>query len=139
MDPFFIKLFDKAPLPMIHMVFALVSKVPAVKYVPGPSHLHKDEHSFTSYDIWCAGIFPETFPFIKSDGPAYRKMLHHTCFPGPGYDMGRTDLCYPEDVLKKKSDLLQLFHPLQEKGVMHQTHFIEEEEGGLLATVLLAG
>jgi hypothetical protein len=114
MDPFFIKLFDKAPLPIICMVFALASKVPTVKYVPGPSHLHKDEHSFTSYDIWCARIFPETFPFIKSDGPAYRKMLHHTCFPGPGYDMGRTDLCYPEDVLKKKSDLLQLFYHRQD-------------------------
>jgi hypothetical protein len=32
-----------------------------------------------------------------------------------------------------------IFYPLQEKGVMHQTHFIEEEEGGLLATALLAG
>jgi hypothetical protein len=55
------------PLPIIQMVFALASKKSAVKH-------HVLECSrpspFTSYDIWCTGIFPETFPFINDDNDA---------------------------------------------------------------------
>jgi len=114
------------------MVFALASKMPAAKYVPGISRPCKDEPSFTSYDIWCAGIFPETFPFTNNDGPAYWKMLNRTCFPGHEYHMGRTEIemGYPKDVPKKKSNLLWFFNPLLEKGVEHQLHFIEEEDEG---------
>ena len=88
-----------------------------------------------SYDIWCAGIFPETFPFIDNDGPAYRKLLDRTCFPGREYDVSRNhEVRYPEDVAKKKGDLLRHFNPLLEKGDEHQLHFIEEgAEGGSTA------
>ena len=131
MNPFLINLFDQAPLPVIRMVFALASPKSAVKYVPGRRDWLKDEKRFTSYDIWCAGTFLETFPIINNDGPAYLKLLDRTCFPGHEYDVRRTEVSYPKDVSKKKSDLLRLFNPLLEDGVEHQLHFIEEEgEGG---------
>ena len=129
MDPFFVNLFDQAPLPTIRMVFALASKKSAVEYVPGRDWL-QGEKRFTSYDIWCAGTFPETFPIINDDGMAYLKLLDRTCFPGHEYDVTKTEVEYPKDVSKKKSDLLRLFNPLLENGAEHQLHFIEEEDKG---------
>jgi hypothetical protein len=63
---------------------------------------------------------------------AYRKLLDRTCFSGHEYDVGRNhEVEYPEDVAKKKGDLLRAFNPLLEKGEEHQLHFIEEgAEGG---------
>ena len=135
MNLFLINLFDQAPLPIIRMVFALASTKSAVNYVPGRQSWLKDEKRFTSYDIWCAGTSLETFPIIKDDGPAYLKLLDRTCSPGHEYDVRGTEVTYPEDVSKKKSNLLRLFNPLLENGVEHQQHFIEEEcEGGPPAT-----
>jgi hypothetical protein len=107
MDPFLIELFDEAPLPIIRVVFALASETPSeIYHVPERSSSRKHEPSlFTSYDIWCAGIFPETSPFICNDGPAYRKLLDRTCF-GLEYDLsGNHEVKYPKDVAKKKDDL----------------------------------
>ena len=91
MDPFDIGLFDEKggePLPIIRMVFALASKKPVVK-PHGPQRRSHKYRIFTSYDIWCAGIFRKTFPFIKDDAPAYRKLLDRTCFRGHEYGIRR--------------------------------------------------
>ncbi len=138
MDPFGIGLFEKGlplrALPIIRMVFALASKTPATKYDVSLRHSQRTYKSspFTSYDIWCAGISPKTFPFIKDDTLAYQKLLDRTRFPGHEYDVSRNhEVNYPEDVAKKKSDLLRLFNPLLEDRNEHQLHFIEEgAEGG---------
>jgi len=140
MVPLLINLFDQAPLPIIRMVFALASKKSPVKYVPRCQDWLEDEKHFTSYDIWCAGTFPETFPIINDDGIAYVKLLDRTRFPGREYDVKRAEVTYPKDVLKKKKELLRLFNPLLQKGVKHQLHFIEEEdEGGPIVASATAG
>jgi hypothetical protein len=110
MDPFFINLFDQAPLLIIRMVFALAPKKSAVEYVLGRDWLQREKH-FTSYDIWCAGTFRKTFPIISNNGPAYLQLLDRTCFPGHDYDVTKLEVEYPKDVSKKKSDLLQLLTP----------------------------
>ena len=102
-----------------------------------------------SRHITCAGIFSEIFPFIHNDNDndgdddygyyddasAYRKLLDRTCFPGCEYDLSQShEVQYPEDVAKKKGDLLRPFNPLVEEGDEHQLHFIEEgTEGGSTA------
>jgi len=140
MNPFDIGLFDEQrgkPLPVIRMVFALASKVSATKPQGSERSSPRTHKSslFTSYDVWCAGISPETFTFIQDDAPAYRKLLDRTRFRGHEYDVSTNhEVKYPEDVAKKKGDLLRLFNPLLEKGDEHQQHFIEEgAEGGSTA------
>jgi hypothetical protein len=80
-------------------------------------------------------ISPETFPFIKDDTLAYQKLLDRTRFPSHEYDVNTNhEVNYPEDVAKKKGDLLRLFNPLLEDRNEHQLHFIEEgAEGGPIA------
>jgi hypothetical protein len=51
------------------------------------------------------------------------------------YDVSRNHKVeYPQDVAKKRGDLLRLFNPLLETRHEHQLHFIEEgAEGGSTA------
>jgi hypothetical protein len=130
MNPFTIKLFDEKskPLPIIRMVFALASKTPAVKY-GRPDQPDKRTYTpggFTSYDIWCAGAFSETFPIMGADESAYRRLLDRIRFRDQEYAVGAIqDVEYPKEVENEKIALLRNCNPLLEIGHEHQL-FIQE-------------
>jgi hypothetical protein len=121
------------------MVFALAFKKSAVN-LRIPQRRSRRTHKsrlFTSYDIWCAGISSETFPFIEDDAPAYRKLLDRTCFRGHEYDVStKHEVHYPKDAVKKRGDLIRRFNPLLETRHEHQLHFVEEgaEDGSTAAS-----
>jgi hypothetical protein len=81
MDPFEVGLFsdNQAPRPLIRMVLALGSDAASVLIAPP----HEDDqdadsddhHPFTSFDIWCAGLSPDTFKNISPDLDLYRQLL----------------------------------------------------------------
>jgi len=123
MDPFAIKLFDKGshPLPIIRMVFALASKNSVAKYDQvDPPRLKLG--AFTSYDIWCAGTFSDTFPVIGADEDAYRGLLDRTRSLGQEYAVGKIqEVEYPDEVENAKIALLRNCNPLLEKGDAHQS------------------
>jgi hypothetical protein len=124
MDPFEVKLFDSTvkPLPIIRIVFALASDENVVKHVPrggaSRSTRSKGRDTFTSYDLWCAGMSRVTFPAIgdDSDEASYRKLLDCTISPGKKYyDVNRIHwVTYPKEVADRKAELLRSFNPLVE-------------------------
>jgi hypothetical protein len=127
MDPFKIKLFDSPmkPLPIIRIVFALASDENVVKHVHRlgvPSRATrsnlKGQDTFTSYDLWCAGMSRVTFPAIgdDSDEASYRKLLDRTISPGKKYyDVNRIHwVTYPKEVADRKAELLRSFNALVE-------------------------
>ncbi|KAF8262383.1 hypothetical protein EI94DRAFT_1743780 [Lactarius quietus] len=65
MDPFHVGLFseDDRSLSVIRMAFTLGSDQPGVTF---PA-VKGDVDTFTAYDIWCAGLLPDTFRDIGSD------------------------------------------------------------------------
>jgi len=145
MDPFTIKLFDEesrpsqqkkpednnqppSPLPIIRMVFALASETDAVKYDPSgqPNPRTYKPGDFTSYDIWCAGTFSETFPIMGPDEHAYQTLVARTRFRDQEYAVGKIqDVKYPKEVEEKKVALLRNCNPLLESGAEHQLFYEE--------------
>ncbi|KAF8346723.1 hypothetical protein F5887DRAFT_1073392 [Amanita rubescens] len=87
MNPFFVGLFDHSdePLPVIRMVFALSSAKPGVTIMePEGSRKAKETKAkksprYTSYDIWCAGAFAETFAVINEIEEEVYKQLLKVC------------------------------------------------------------
>jgi hypothetical protein len=77
MDPFRVGLFseDDRPLPVIRMVFALGSDKAGVVF-PTAEEGKRDVDSFTAFDIWCAGLSPDTFRVIWSDLKWYKTLFH---------------------------------------------------------------
>jgi len=77
MNPFDVGLFSEedAPLPVIRMVFALGSDASGVTF-PAAQEKSDLAGSFTSYDVWLAGLSPGTFACIGDDNlSAYRAVL----------------------------------------------------------------
>jgi hypothetical protein len=75
MDPFLIGMFDDGCSTEIGRQdgFRPVER-PIVKFASQGSSEESDQSSnFTAYDIWCAGLSPETFPLIGSDIEPYRR------------------------------------------------------------------
>jgi hypothetical protein len=88
MNPFFVGLFDHSDeevLSVIRMVFALSSAKSGVTIMESGRTTHprkaktkkaKKSPAYTSYDIWCAGAFAETFAVInKSEEEVYKQLL----------------------------------------------------------------
>ena len=130
MNPFTIKLFDEKSksLPIIRMVFALASKTPAVKYdrPDQPDKRTYTPRGFTSYDIWCAGAFSETFPIMAADESAYRKLLDRIRSRDQEYAVSAIQgVDYPKEVENEKIALLRNCNPLLETGDEHQLFFQE--------------
>ena len=91
MDPFFVGVVDPSedePLPVIRMVFALSSAESGVTIMepertryPRKAKNKKVKKSplYTSYDIWCAGAFAETFAVInKTEEEVYKQLFKVT-------------------------------------------------------------
>ncbi|KAI0310214.1 hypothetical protein OF83DRAFT_1178803 [Amylostereum chailletii] len=72
MDPFSIGLYSSTSRnvakPVIRMVFALASPEPAIAVGSAgysSERLDADQGAFIAYDIWCAGLFPDTFGVVR--------------------------------------------------------------------------
>ena len=79
MNPFRVGLFsgDQLPRPVIRVVFALASGKAGVLFPTTDRHTAAD--SFTAFDIWCAGLSPDTFRCISDDDLApYRFFLERS-------------------------------------------------------------
>jgi hypothetical protein len=101
MDPFRVGLFSKddRPLPIIRMVFALGSDQPGVVF---PSlEDRKGVDAFTSYDIWCAGLSPDTFRDIASDLQCYTSLFLRSLQPHNGFDAKDAKKRYRNETTEK--------------------------------------
>ena len=86
-DPFDAGLFSDgdAPLPVIRMVFALGSDDPDVSF---PAQEKSPLASrFSSYDIWCEGLSPRTFPCVGEDLSSYQALLERSLQGSKLYDL----------------------------------------------------
>jgi hypothetical protein len=79
MDPTRIGFFseDNRPLPVIRMVFALGSDKAGVVF-PTVEEGERDVDAFTAYDIWCAGLSPDTFRDIGTDLEWYKTLFQRS-------------------------------------------------------------
>ena len=100
MDPFKVGLFSKRDMenplpPVLRIVLALASRKPSVT---APSlRLHRSpclgNDKFTAYDLWIAGVFPESFGVIPDQamGDQYRLLLDRTRNVFNGYGALKDD------------------------------------------------
>jgi len=101
MDPRQLGTLSDCPLPVIRMVFALASPQAGVRF---PSQRLREPHypdSFTSFDIWCAGLSTETFQQIGNDLDSYRKLLDRSQRSHDAFDMSES-----HNPLSKKTKLI---------------------------------
>ena len=87
MDPSQLGLLSDNPRPVIRMVFALASSEAGVRLPPRRTR-HSDK--FTSYDIWCAGLSPDSFHQTGPDLESYRKLLDHSRPSHYAFDVSET-------------------------------------------------
>ena len=112
MNPFFVGLFDHSdePLPVIRIVFALSSAKSGVTIVEPERTRYrrkakqkkaKKSPPYTSYDIWCAGAFAQTFTVInKAEEGVYEQLLK-VCNPFP--QSYKSPLELPEEEALRRS------------------------------------
>jgi hypothetical protein len=90
MDPFLVGLFSEddgsKPLPVIRMVFALASDKCGVTFPAVPNSRDHDD-KFTAYDVWCAGLSPETFRDIDGDLVWYQSLLLQSLQPHDAFHL----------------------------------------------------
>jgi len=112
MNPFFVGVFNHSdePLPVIRMVFALSSAKSGVTIMEPEraKYLRKAENKkakksspYTSYDIWCAGAFAETFAVIKKTEEDVYEQLLKVCNPFP--ESYKSTLGLPEQEAQRRS------------------------------------
>ena len=87
MDPSIIFQDDTPPLPVIRMVFALASDTAKVHSPEVGERTKRRQSSFTTYDIWCAGLSPHTFRDIGPNLESYRILLVRSCQPHDGFEI----------------------------------------------------
>ncbi|KAF8689160.1 hypothetical protein AX14_003377 [Amanita brunnescens Koide BX004] len=112
MNPFFVGLFDRSdePLPVIRMVFALSSAKTGVTILEPERTRYrrkakqkkaKKSPPYTSYDIWCAEAFAQTFTVInKAEEGVYEQLLK-VCNPFPQSHKSALEL--PEEEALRRS------------------------------------
>lgn len=105
MDPFDAGLFSDgdAPLPVIRMVFALGSGDPDISF---PVQERAPLASrFTSYDIWCEGLSPRTFPCVGKDLSSYQALLERSLQGSKLYDLVDVPSPFPsQSYLTRRGD-----------------------------------
>lgn len=75
---------------------------------------------YNAYDIWCAGLSPQTFPCIGKDLQSYQDLLDRTFHPDQ-YDIRKAyDMLYPDELAAEKEQLLRDFDPLLTTRAEHQ-------------------
>lgn len=122
MNPFRVGLFDAVnanPLPVIRLVFALASHTAAVVFPEVPDRKnHPDK--FTAYDIWCAGLSPDTFRDIDDDLECYNSLLLRSLQPHDAYDLKEVkDKYRDEDTAVDRGAQRRRVVPLWVSGEVH--------------------
>jgi len=132
MDPFDIGLLSSEddPLPVVRLVFALASNDPGVTVAPHPSR--HSGHGFTAYDIWCAGMSPETFGCIGMDRSSYIHLLERSLQVNQAYDLVDVQEEYADtEAVSKRGAARRRVRTLAGSGEDHNYKYEMREEQGL--------
>jgi hypothetical protein len=124
MDPFRVGLLPKSdkklkPLPLIRLVFALASEKAGVVFPPVASRKGRP-NKFTAYDIWCAGLSPETFRDTGNDLESYNFLLLRLLQPHEAFDLKEVkDQWRDEDTALARGGQRRRLAPLLLSGGAH--------------------
>ncbi|TFK53306.1 hypothetical protein OE88DRAFT_1733256 [Heliocybe sulcata] len=133
MDPFSAGIFSRnaSPLPVIRMVFSLASPKPALIAVKPPKRrsARKRQPRQTAYDIWCAGVLPETFAVIKPEQvEPYNSVLARSLSVYEGFEL-KDDPSVGTEVEALRVGLRRRMHPGVAASPAHFDAFISEPTG----------
>jgi hypothetical protein len=104
MAPFRVGLFSdgQLPRPVLRVVFALRSGKAGISF--STTLGQHDDHaadSFAAFDIWCAGLSPDTFKYIGDDDLApYRLLLERSLRAHDALELEKTDDRYMDDLTR---------------------------------------
>jgi hypothetical protein len=129
MDPFRVGLFSDgdSPLPVIRMVFALASNQCSV-FFPAVPERRSHHGRLTAYDVWCAGLSPETFRDIGDDLTSYHALLQRSLQPHDVYDLKKTkDGFLDEPMRRARGSLRRRMEPLVDTGDEHNYNHVRKE------------
>jgi hypothetical protein len=133
MAPVKVGLFDEksTPKPIIRMVFALASKECGVYFQKmRQRRMHPD--TFTSFDIWCAGVSRNTFDSIGEDDlTPYQVLLDHSLRPHDAFDLRELQDTHLDPITKdfrgsQRRRMLPLMMPHPPPPAL----LCDEDEGG---------
>ena len=130
MDPFDVGLFSDGdtPLPVIRMVFALAAEQPGVSFPDIPERGNHTER-FTAYDVWCAGLSPETFKDIGDDLSSYQALLHRSLQSHDVYDLKETKDQYMDEATRSaRGSLRRRMEPLADTRDEHNYSHLAPED-----------
>ncbi|KAM6503962.1 hypothetical protein JOM56_000905 [Amanita muscaria] len=101
LNPFGLGLFPQGQSkPVIRVVFALASDEVGVTFPPARTVVHHSD-TFTTFDIWCAGISAETFKQIdEGDLDPYQFLLDRSLEPHDAFNLQGTDDPYLDEGTK---------------------------------------
>jgi len=136
MDPFKVGLFSEndaeasALPPVLRIVFALASKQPIVTAPPVPNQSPRNLESkdtkptFTAFDLWIAGISPESFRVIPDDDThaQYKLLVDRTRNQFTGYRVRLEN-----EIIQKARDPMDLkrtMHAIAASGDRHYKEYI---------------
>ncbi|KAI0245005.1 hypothetical protein BJV78DRAFT_1270710 [Lactifluus subvellereus] len=93
MNPFRVGLFSdgQLPRPVIRVVFALASGEAGVLFPTIRQRNHHYADPFTAFDVWCAGLSPDTFRCIGDDLVPYQVLLERSLQPHDAFDLRETN------------------------------------------------
>ena len=120
MNPHRVGLFssDDEPLPVVRMVFALASDTCAVVFPQSGQRHHLYE--FTAFDIWCAGLSPDTFRDIGADLESYKVLLLRSMRQDDAFDVKEVRDDYrDQETVDLKGRLRRKMAPLLDKTEQH--------------------
>ncbi|PPR07502.1 hypothetical protein CVT26_013471 [Gymnopilus dilepis] len=133
MDPYEVNLFSKGetPSPITRLVFALASKRADVMF-PSPgcrSNRYVSNDKYTAYDIWVAGVTPESFGVISQDSvQTYNSLLQRSINAFNGY--GLFDHSSKEQVLRDgRTSARRRMHPGASSILEHQQNYVAFDSG----------
>ncbi|KIL59036.1 hypothetical protein M378DRAFT_284568 [Amanita muscaria Koide BX008] len=101
LNPFELGLFSKGQSkPVIRVVFALASDEVGVTFPPARTLVHHSD-TFTTFDIWCAGISARTFKQIDERNLAsYQFLLERSLQPHDAFNLQGSDDPYLDEGAK---------------------------------------
>jgi hypothetical protein len=133
MDPFDVGLFSRGDtvtserLPVIRMVFALAAEQPGVSFRDIPERRNHSE-AFTAYDVWCAGLSPETFKDIGDDLTSYQALLQRSLQCHDVYDLREAKDQYMDDATRSaRGSLRRRMEPLADPRDEHNSSHLSQD------------
>ncbi|KAI0261148.1 hypothetical protein BC834DRAFT_490945 [Gloeopeniophorella convolvens] len=117
----------ETPLPFIRMVFALASQESAVKIIEPTRGSDRFVDPFTPYDIWFAGMAPETFPVVGNEQNEYKVILQRS-LPNANAAYSSSDPGASQQVNDARENIRRNSAPLCEPKAAHNTKYVTLEE-----------